>query len=263
MDLNTLKTRMDPWFFQMPFVLAPTEAELERHFDDALFRGDTEMIQYILEHNKTPRRIKSLRNYALEKAAVRGHRKLVNYLLSTGAKLSPVALTNIQDVELAFSLLPYTYPPETNQERVSILEYSARIGRPDLAQYFMPNGVENFNISDLAGIQDHDMYMYLTQFANPPRTAADFAVVKKQRRLKPGDIGSGSWARAMGDYYALLGTSPFSNQQDCMTKTYTNRDNIEKRYTKKQLYNMAKSMGLPVTKDMRKAELCAIISGTM
>lgn len=205
MELSALKSRMDPWFFQAPFVVTPTPNELEQIFDEAVLRGDAPMVEYILEHPKTHRRLKGLRDYALELAAKNGHVELVQYLLRSGAGISPIALTNVRNPDMVEYLTPYAYPP-TPEEEIALRE-----------------------------IRSH---------------------------VEKGAPGSEEWAEAMGRYYSMSGRSPFTGSEDCMTKTYLDRNNMKALYTKDQLYHMAKGMGLKVSKSMRKDEICALISRT-
>jgi ankyrin repeat protein len=205
MELAELKTRMDPWFFQAPFVIFPTQYQLEQIFDEAILRGDAQMVEYILEHPKTYRRIKELRDYALELSAKNNHVELVQYLLRSGAGISPIALTNVRNPDMVEYLLPYSYPP-TPKEEVILEEIRSNVEK--------------------------------------------------------GAPGSEEWAEAMGRYHSMSGRSPFTSSEDCMTKTYLDRNNMKALYTKDQLYHMAKAMGLDVKKSMRKDEICALISRT-
>ena len=74
-----------------------------------------------------------------------------------------------------------------------------------------------------------------------------------------GEIGGAVWSETMGDFYRIMGRPPFDSHNDCMTKTYMDKNDMKKTYTKEQLYFMAKGMGLSVKRDMNKDELCTII----
>ena len=73
------------------------------------------------------------------------------------------------------------------------------------------------------------------------------------------EIGTDSWIRGRVNLFRRSHRSPFPGQT-CMTATYPNSKNVKTRYSREQLLVMAKYMGLAVTDDMTKQQLCDIIT---
>jgi hypothetical protein len=87
----------------------------------------------------------------------------------------------------------------------------------------------------------------------------------KTGALEP-SIGSMVWAEHMGDFYAagakkkVRMPQKFRTAAACMEAQYQDSEGSIKQFTKDQLYFMGKGMGLPVTRQMTKQELCNLIS---
>lgn len=84
--------------------------------------------------------------------------------------------------------------------------------------------------------------------------------------------GTMQWAYAMGQFQRSHGVGlPRELKKDCMNAGYyvyglvgdsQQPEEVLMEYTKDHLYYIASGMGLQVTKDMNKAQLCSLISGS-
>lgn len=230
MELDEIKSRMDPWFFQRPFSQFPSQKELEESLDNASMKGDIEILDYILEHKDTPKYLKSYvyKNALLSMAAKHGRENVVKYLISRGAEVTVSTLYSVSDPVLLEYLIehvqlpiePHQLPEFEDAKRRAKIVRMGRIKKSALNK-----------LSAVGGFME--------------------------TRGRPGTI---VWSEAMGDYYRVSGRQPFANHSECMEKTYLDANNMKKKYTKEQLYHIAKSMGLSVKRDMAKDELCTIIS---
>lgn len=82
------------------------------------------------------------------------------------------------------------------------------------------------------------------------------------KHMKPkisADIGSMVWAEAYGDFIGHSGFNPFTNDDKCLNGTYVDGFGRTHKYTKDQLYFIAKNAGYEVDRNMTKLQICEIM----
>jgi hypothetical protein len=83
------------------------------------------------------------------------------------------------------------------------------------------------------------------------------------KRGKEGKVGSMVWAEAQGKYYRRNGLpEKLRTFRGCMNANFNTSRGVLPRYVqygKTHIYFIAKGLGLPVTRDMTKGELCAML----
>jgi hypothetical protein len=218
-NMEKIKRRMEHWFFEDP----PLESEIYPVLNEAAEKGDAEALKYLLEHKKIHKYLKSRENIdnLLGIAFLNSRKQAAEYLISIGAKVGATDLDRYKNPEMFDMAMEHLYTPRFPHEVKALKEaVKSKNKRKIMKKISVGNAFLNYS---------------------------------------KGEIGGAVWSQTMGDFYRTMGRNPFSTHADCMTKTYTDKDDIKRAYTKDQLYFIAKGMGLSVKRDMNKDELCGII----